>query len=97
MRNNLKSRQKNKEGWGAVAVKILSSGDGIRRISPDISVNSCTESSTTSSVTISSLSPDDKALMRSIYEGLAPEKMWTLSTGTKMEEQMKKLALSRNY
>lgn len=43
------------------------------------------------------LTDADKQKIRNMYTGLDKAKMWKLSTGTLVEEQMMKLAISQEY
>lgn len=43
------------------------------------------------------LSDTDKNSIKALYDSLDKTKMWTLSTGTVVEEQMEQFALSREH
>ena len=56
-----------------------------------------TESFNTDSHASYKLTNADKEKVREMFDALDVEKMWQLSSGTKVEEKMKELAMKSNY
>lgn len=92
--------------WGDIALEILkrqptaaplSSKASTTTADSDLLSTSSSTSSSSSSTTVKRLCASDQTRAIKMFEALDPNKMWKLSTGTMVEEQLALLVKECNF
>lgn len=100
------SQERSKVDWGDIALEILkrqptaaplSSKASTTTADSDLLSTSSSTSSSSSSTTVKRLCASDQTRAIKMFEALDPNKMWKLSTGTMVEEQLALLVKECNF
>ncbi|CDH52463.1 chitin deacetylase [Lichtheimia corymbifera JMRC:FSU:9682] len=98
--------ERSKVDWGGIALEILkrqsttapsSSKASTTTAESEILSSSSSTSSSSSSTSVKRLTPSDQARASKTFEALDPSKMWKLTTGTIVEEQLASLVKECNF
>lgn len=99
------SQERSKVDWGDIALEILkrqptaapSSSKASTTTADSDLLSTSSSTSSSSSTTIKRLCASDQTRAIKMFEALDPNKMWKLSTGTMVEEQLALLVKECNF